>query len=145
MRRLAVAFVVFAALLPFASCAVWAQGSPTAAPAPPAGAVIAQSPYFGSVPGKLEPGVLQITLRDAMARGLKQNLGVLLSSDDIRAARGSRWQQLSTLLPNITTSSYWTGAQADLAEFGFSFKFPGAGSQFRLWWDHFPTSTRART
>jgi outer membrane protein TolC len=124
MRRLAVVLIVFAALLPFASVAAWAQGSPTAAPAPPSGAVISQSPYFGSVPGKLEPGVVQLTLRDAMARGLKQNLGVLLSSDDVRTARGSRWQQLSTLLPNITTSSYWTGAQADLAEFGFGFKLP---------------------
>jgi outer membrane protein TolC len=124
MRRSAVVLIVFAALLPLASRVAWAQGSPTGAPAPPAGAVLSQSPYFGSVPGKLEPGVLQLSLRDAMARGLKQNLGVLLSSDDIRAARGSRWQQLSTLLPNLTTSSYTNGSQVDLAEFGFSFKLP---------------------
>ena len=83
-----------------------------------------QNGYSGSVPTKLEPGVLQLSLKDALARGLKQNLGVLLSSEDVRAARGGRWQQLSSLLPNVTTSSYMNGSQVDLAEFGFSFKLP---------------------
>jgi outer membrane protein TolC len=31
---------------------------------------------------------------------------------------------LSSLLPNVTTTSYVDGSQVDLAEFGFSFKFP---------------------
>jgi len=83
-----------------------------------------QGSFSGSVPSKLEPGVLQISLKDAIARGLKQNLGVLLSSQDVRAARGSRWQELSALLPNVTTSSYANGSQVDLAEFGFTFKLP---------------------
>ncbi len=61
---------------------------------------------------------------DAINRGLKQNLGILLASEDVRAARGSRWQQLSSLLPNLTTSSYADGSQVDLAEFGFTFKLP---------------------
>ena len=42
-----------------------------------------------------------------------------------QSARGERWKQLSALLPNVTTSSYVAGSQVDLAEFGFSFKFPG--------------------
>src|SRR3984885_6307066 len=83
------------------------------------------SPYQGSVPGKLEPGVLPISLQDAINRGLKTNLGLLLSSQDVQSARGARWKQLSALLPNVTTSSYVAGSQVDLAEFGFSFKFPG--------------------
>jgi outer membrane protein TolC len=83
------------------------------------------SPYQGSVPGKLEPGVLPISLQDAINRGLKTNLGLLLSSQDVQSARGERWKQLSALLPNVTTSSYVAGSQVDLAEFGFSFKFPG--------------------
>ncbi|MGA8013460.1 MAG: TolC family protein [Candidatus Acidiferrales bacterium] len=124
MRRLAVAFVVFAALLPLATRSARAQGTPSGAPAPPAGAMPSQNGYSGSVPTKLEPGVLQLSLKDALARGLKQNLGVLLSSEDVRAARGGRWQQLSSLLPNVTTSSYMDGSQVDLAEFGFSFKLP---------------------
>ena len=95
-------------------------GSSTpAAPAPNS------SPYQGSVPGKLEPGVLPISLQDAINRGLKTNLGLLLSSQDVQAARGEHWKKLSALLPNVTTTSYVDGSQVDLAEFGFSFKFPG--------------------
>jgi outer membrane protein TolC len=84
-----------------------------------------QSSYQGSVPGKLEPGVVPISLQDAINRGLKTNLGLLLSSQDVQSARGERWKQLSALLPNVTTTSYVDGSQVDLAEFGFSFKFPG--------------------
>ena len=83
------------------------------------------SPYQGSVPGKLEPGIVPISLQDAINRGLKTNLGLLLSSQDVQSARGERWKQLSALLPNVTTSSYADGSQVDLAEFGFSFNFPG--------------------
>ncbi|MEA3005083.1 MAG: hypothetical protein QOI94_352, partial [Acidobacteriaceae bacterium] len=52
------------------------------------------SPFAASVPAKLVPGILPLSLRDAIDRGLKQNLGLLLSNADIRAARGQRWEQL---------------------------------------------------
>ncbi len=83
-----------------------------------------QSSFQGSVPGKLEPGVIQISLQDAIDRGLKTNLGLLLSDQDIGSARGERWKKLSSLLPNITTTSYVDGSQVDLAEFGFN-SIPG--------------------
>ncbi len=83
-----------------------------------------QSTFQGSVPGKLEPGVLQLSLQDAIDRGLKTNLGLLLSDQSIGSARGARWQKLSSLLPNITTTSYADGSQVDLAEFGFN-SIPG--------------------
>jgi outer membrane protein TolC len=83
------------------------------------------SPYQGSVPGRLEPGIVPISLQGAIDRGLKANLGLLLSGQDVQSARGERWKQLSSLLPNLTTSSYVDASQVDLAEFGFSFKFPG--------------------
>jgi len=92
---------------------------------PGSAAALGQSAFSGSVPAKLEPGVLQLSLQEAMDRGLKQNLGVLLSGENVRAARGERWKQLSALLPNLTTSTYIADAQVDLAEFGFTFKFPG--------------------
>jgi outer membrane protein TolC len=85
-----------------------------------------QSSFSGSVPSALVPGVLPISLEDAINRGLKQNLGLLLSSQDIGSARGERWKQLSSLLPNLTTSSYVDQSQIDLAEFGFNFKITGA-------------------
>src|SRR5271170_6175433 len=46
---------------------------------------VSQNDFSGSVPGKLEPGVLQLSLQDALARGLKQNLGLLMSGEDVRA------------------------------------------------------------
>ncbi|MFZ3214639.1 MAG: TolC family protein [Candidatus Acidiferrales bacterium] len=119
--------------------AVPAQAQATAGPAPaqPASsssannsgnsgpaAPQAQSSFQGSVPGKLEPGVVPISLQDAINRGLKANLGLLLSEQDIGSARGERWRKLSSLLPNVTTTSYVDGSQVDLAEFGFSFKIP---------------------
>lgn len=81
----------------------------------------AQNSFSGSVPGKLVPGVLPLSLSDAIQRGLKQNLGVLLSSQDIRAARGAKWKELSALLPQVTASPYINVSQIDLAEYGFQF------------------------
>jgi outer membrane protein TolC len=83
-----------------------------------------QSSFTGSVPSKLVPGILPISLEDAINRGLKQNLGLLLSSQDVGSARGQRWQQLSSLLPNLTTTSYVDRSQINLAEFGFALKIP---------------------
>jgi hypothetical protein len=57
-------------------------------------------------------------LQGAIDRGLKQNLGVLLSNADIRAARGQRWQQLSALLPHVDAAPYLTASQINLGELG---------------------------
>jgi outer membrane protein TolC len=92
--------------------------------APVSAPMAAQGDYSGSVPSKLEPGILQLSLQNAMDRGLKQNLGLLLAGQDVRTARGARWQELSALLPNLTTSSYVDASQISLAEYGFNFKFP---------------------
>ena len=84
-----------------------------------------QGDFSGSVASQAVSGVVQLSLQDAIDRGLKQNLGALLRSEGIGEARGERWQQLSALLPKVTVASYEDTSQADLAEFGFSFKFPG--------------------
>jgi outer membrane protein TolC len=83
------------------------------------------SPFAGSVPGKLVPGVMPLSLRDSIDRGLKQNLGALLSNADIRSARGQRWEQLSALLPHVTAAPYVDVSQINLRELGLSFTFPG--------------------
>jgi outer membrane protein TolC len=80
--------------------------------------------FSGSVPEKLVPGVLKITLQDAIQRGLRNNLGLLLADQNLSAARGQRLQELSRLLPNVTTSTYIDDSKVDLAEFGFT-GFPG--------------------
>jgi outer membrane protein TolC len=83
------------------------------------------SPFGGSVPAKAVPGVLPLSLDDAINRGLRQNLGALLSSADIKSARGQRWEQLSALLPHVSLDPYIADSQVNLAELGFTFKFPG--------------------
>ena len=83
------------------------------------------SPFAGSVPAKLVPGVMPISLQEAIDRGLKQNLGLLLSNADIRAARGQRWEQLSALLPHVTAAPYADVSQINLRELGISFSIPG--------------------
>jgi outer membrane protein TolC len=77
------------------------------------------SKFAGSVPAKLVPGVLSLSLRDAIDRGLKQNLGVLLSSAEIRSAQGQRWEQLSALLPHVTAAPYVADSKINLSELGF--------------------------
>jgi outer membrane protein TolC len=78
------------------------------------------SPFAGSVPAKLVPGDMQLSLQDAIDRGLKQNLGLLLSSANIHAARGQRWEQLSALLPHVTATPYVADSKISLSELGIS-------------------------
>ncbi len=125
-------FVILAILLCLVAVHTPAQATAGPAPAPTSpssngstasstpAAPQSQSSFQGSVPGKLEPGVIPISMQDAIDRGLKTNLGLLLSEQDIGSARGERWKKLSSLLPNITTSSYVDASQVDLAEFGFN-------------------------
>ncbi len=77
------------------------------------------SPFSGSTPAKLVPGVLPLSLQEAIDRGLKQNLGLLLSDANTRAARGLRWEQLSGLLPHVSASPSVAASEINLAELGF--------------------------
>ena len=78
------------------------------------------SPFAGSVPAKLVQGILPVSLPDAINRGLKTNLGLLLSHADIRAAQGERWEQLSALLPHVTATPYVATSKINLAELGIT-------------------------
>lgn len=97
-----------------------AQNSDPAAGSPPP-----SGDYSGSVPSQSVPGVLPLSLQDAIGRGLKQNLGLLLSSSDVNSAAGQRWQTLSAILPHLNAAPFVDTSQVSLAEFGFSFHFPG--------------------
>lgn len=85
-----------------------------------------QNPYAGSVPsGQPTSETLQLTLSDAVNRGLKQNLGPLLASGSLQSTQGDKWHQLANLLPNITSATSENVRQVDFATFGFRFSFPG--------------------
>jgi len=74
-----------------------------------------ENPYLGGVPtGTASPTALSLSLEDAVGRGLRQNLGGLLSADAESGARGERWRALSSLLPNLTTATSFGVRQNDL-------------------------------
>jgi outer membrane protein TolC len=81
----------------------------------------AQNPFFGGVPaGSAQPGTVSLSISDAIDRGLKYNLALLLAREDTRDARGARWKALADLLPNVTAGTTETREQVNLAAFGFS-------------------------
>jgi len=83
---------------------------------------LAHNPYLGGIPsGKLSATPVAFSLDDAVALGLKQNLGGVLATDVVTDARGQRWQALSELLPNIVTDTGFGVHQVNVkAEFGLT-------------------------
>jgi outer membrane protein TolC len=85
-----------------------------------------QSQFQGSVPtGTASSTPLALTLRDAIARGLKANLGLLVSGSASEIARGQRLRALSALLPQVTGGVSETVEQLSLKTIGFNFSIPG--------------------
>ncbi len=70
---------------------------------PSALAVQAQNPYLGSVPtSPLVAGTLELSLTDAVNRGLRANLGLIDTVQDHAQSRAARIRALSTLLPQLS-------------------------------------------
>lgn len=88
---------------------------PTVPPAPP------QSAFQGSVVTQAAtPGVLQLTIRDAVLTGLKNNLGIILSGQNVNQAGGQRLQQLQKLLPTINATLKEAAQQTNLRAQGLN-------------------------
>jgi outer membrane protein TolC len=88
-----------------------------------------QVQFQGSVPtGAASPTPLSLTLRDAIDRGLKTNLGLLLSGQASEIARGERVRSLSALLPQVTGEVSENVEQIDLLTRGINFHLPGGFS-----------------
>ena len=64
------------------------------------------------------PGTIKISILDAIDRGLRHNLGLLLSQEQTESARAQHRQVLSALLPNITGNVSESVNQINLAAFG---------------------------
>jgi outer membrane protein TolC len=105
-------------------------------PAPqthPATAPVILPPVERANPGDFQGSVvsgqpsatpLALSLQDAIARGLKNNLGLLVSDTASRQAHAERVRALSALLPLVGGNISETVQQINLASFGFN--FPGA-------------------
>ncbi len=105
--------------------AVLASGGQTAQTpqAPNQTAPTAQS-FQGSVTaGEVSGQAIDLSLDEAIERGLKNNLGVILSGTQTAAARGERLSQLQTLLPSVDASAKETVMQIDLPAEGL--RIPG--------------------
>jgi len=86
-----------------------------------------QSQFQGSVPkGPISSTPLALSLQGAIDRGLKTNLGLLVSDSTNEAARGQRLQALSALLPQVRAQAGETIEQINLKTLGFNFTIPGA-------------------
>ncbi|HEY4009820.1 MAG TPA: TolC family protein [Acidobacteriaceae bacterium] len=92
--------------------------------APQTGAAGMDQSFHGSlVSGTATAEVLPLGLDDAIQRGLRQNLGLILQSSNEKNANGQRLQELQRLLPTVTGAASYEVEQVNLAAYGL--KFPG--------------------
>ena len=87
-----------------------------------------QGAYLGSVsPESSQVAVRELSLAEAVHRGLEYNLGTVGYQNATRQAIAQRRQALAELLPNLTSYALLTEQQVDLAAFGFKFQSPIPG------------------
>lgn len=88
------------------------------------GAEATSSSFQGSVvEGKSTGSVMDLSLDEAIQRGLRNNLGIILQSSAQKNAGGQRLEELQALLPTVTAAASVQVQQVNLAAFGL--KFPG--------------------
>lgn len=78
-----------------------AEGTTT----PSAQATQRQNPYLGSVPSKNTGTRIELSLKGAIERGLRYNLGLIESSQASADVRAERLRALSTLLPQLSAAA----------------------------------------
>ena len=108
--------------------AIWSPGSlaAQALPSLPGGqpSTPTASSFQGSVAtGEASPETIGLSLDEAIQRGLKANLGIILSGTQTAGARGQRLSQLQSLLPSVNASGKETLTQVDLPAEGL--RIPG--------------------
>jgi len=80
--------------------------------------------FQGSVPtGEASAQSIDLSLDDAIQKGLKANLGLILSGTQTTAARGQRLTELQSLLPTLDFKASETVMQVDLPAQGL--RIPG--------------------
>ncbi len=111
---------VLAAMMLAGAAAVAAQTVPSTG--------VSTAPTAQSFQGSVATGTataepLALSLDDAMQRGLKANLGMILSNTQTASARGQRMSELQSLLPEVDFKAQASVAQVDLAAEGL--RIPG--------------------
>ena len=87
-----------------------------------------QDPFAGSIPqAKATAETLELTIEDALQRGLKYNLGLYLADRATQQSRASRLRALSDMLPVVNGSFAEEEQKINLKALGFNGTlFPGA-------------------
>jgi outer membrane protein TolC len=94
---------------------------------PSARATQTLNPYLGSASdGKVIDGEIKISLEDAIARGLRFNLGLIDSQQADAGARADREHALSQLLPQISARAQQNYSQLSFKSIGIKLP-PGTG------------------
>jgi len=124
---LSMAVLPLAAQLPLASSSTGSSNEQQQAPQPVIQSPLPLEQFSGSgIVDKPVPGVIKLSLLDALDRGLKHNLGLLLSQEQTGAARAQYLRSLSELLPHISGRASETVQQINLAAFGLPFTVNGS-------------------
>lgn len=77
--------------------------------------------FHGSVvTEKATSSILSLSLDEAIQRGLRHNLGLILSNTSVQSARGQRLQQLQALLPTVDASAREALQQVNLQAEGLN-------------------------
>ena len=85
-----------------------------------AGAALAKDPFLGSVTAaKATPGVVDISLDEAIAMGLDHNLGLVLQQQTQRATEAETLVAFNALLPEVSAQAQTSVEQIDLVALGF--------------------------
>ncbi|WP_263384295.1 TolC family protein [Granulicella arctica] len=88
------------------------------------GSQVTSDSFKGSlIEGKATDGVLDLSLDEAIQRGLRTNLGLILQTASQKNANGARLEQLQALLPTVNAAASYSVEQINLAAEGI--KFPG--------------------
>ncbi|NYF79979.1 TolC family protein [Granulicella arctica] len=88
------------------------------------GSQVTSDSFKGSIiEGKATDGVLDLSLDEAIQRGLRTNLGLILQTSSQKNASGQRLEQLQALLPTANGAASYSVEQINLAAEGI--KFPG--------------------
>jgi outer membrane protein TolC len=106
-----------------------APATPKAASSPPPAANGPVSSMGGNYQGSVATGQataapIDLSLSDAIGRGLKTNLGILTTSESVSNVSAQRKRVLSGLLPNLTGDYTQSYNRVNLAAEGFHFSAP---------------------
>jgi len=99
---------------------------------PSAQATQSQNPYLGSVPSENTGTRIELTLKNAIDRGLRFNLGLIESSQASASVRAERLRALSALLPQVSADGQQAYESISFKEIGLRLPpipgFPGLPS-----------------